>query len=136
MSMLNCGCRCNCTLWAVIASIFVGIITAFLQITGVITVGDAFLWVVLGVAVVYLAVLIVATAINRGENDCICLCSVIASLLVGILGSALFAVVLLAVGITATSVLSAILVGLLLVFFALVLSSSACLVKCLADCGD
>ena len=136
MSVFNCGCKCNCTLLAVITSVFVGIITAFLQITNVITVGTAFLWVVLGVSVVYLAVLLVATALYRGEEGCDCLCSVISVVLAGILGSALFSVILLAVGIVAASVISAILVGLLLVFFSLTLTSTACLVKCLADCGD
>jgi Kef-type K+ transport system membrane component KefB len=46
----------------------------------------------------------------------------------------LFALVLLAVGIVATSVLSAILVGITLFFFALMLTSTACLVRCLVNC--
>ena len=134
MSMFNCDCRCNCSLFAVIASLFIGIITAFLQITAVIAVGNAFLWVVLGIAVVYLAVLLVAATLNGDKDKCGCICSVINSVLVGILGSSLFAVILLAVGITATSVVSAILVGLLLFFLSLTLTSSACFVKCFADC--
>lgn len=130
----NCDCKCNCTLWAVIASVIIGIITAFLQITGVITVGTAFLWVVLGVAVVYLAVLLVAVALNQGNEGCGCICTALAAVIAGILGSALFSVILLAVGIVATSVVSAILVGLMLVSFALMISATGCLVKCIADC--
>ena len=53
----------------------------------------------------------------------------------GILGTALFSVVLLALGVVATSVLSAALVGLLLASFALTLAGSACYVKALTGCG-
>ena len=56
-------------------------------------------------------------------------------MLIGILGAILFAVVLLAVGIVATSVFNAILVGLLLFFFTLALTATACLVRCFAECG-
>lgn len=134
MSMLNCGCKCSCTGAAVIASAIVGVIGAFLQITGVITVAPVFLWVVFGIAVVYLGLLVVTSALaGRGER-CVGFCSVLTSVLVGILGSILFAVILLAVGIIATSVVSAILVGLLLFFFALTLTGSACFVRCLTDC--
>lgn len=121
---------------AVIASIIVGVVTAFLQITGVITVTPVFLWVVFGIAVGYLAVLVAATALARRGDTPSCLCRSIKALLAGILGAILLATVLLAVGIVATSILSAILVGLLLFFFALILTSSACLVVCLADCDD
>ncbi len=127
MSLLNCDCKRNCVLWAVIASVLVGIVTAFLQITGIITVTVAFLWVLLGVAVVYLGVVLLAAALS----DTSCPNSVINSLLVGILGTVLFSVILLAVGVVATSPVSAILAGLALLFFSLTLTSTACYVKCL-----
>lgn len=138
MSMLNCNCncRCNCVLVAVIASVVVGIVTAFLQIAGTITVTPVFLWVVLGIAVVYLGVLTVSTALARRSGTSACLCSALNALLIGALGAILFAIVLLAVGIVATSVLSAVLVGILLFFFALTLTSTACFVRSLADCGE
>lgn len=135
MSLCGCNFKCNCAAAAVIASVIIGIITAFLQITAVITVTPVFLWVVFGIAIVYLGVLVVSAALTRTQ-PCHCLCTVLNVLLVGILGAILFAVILLAVGITATSVISAILVGLLVLFFSLMLTSSACLVRCLNDCGD
>ncbi|MBQ1254889.1 MAG: hypothetical protein IIX91_03800 [Clostridia bacterium] len=135
MMNCQCQCKCKCTLWAIIAAVVVGVIAAFLQITGMITVTPAFLWVLLGIAVVYLAVLVVASALSRGENGCACACSALNALLVGILGTALFSVVLLALGVVATSVLSAALVGLLLASFALTLAGSACYVKALTGCG-
>ena len=133
MTFCSCGCRRSCALAAVVASAILGVVAAFLQISGTITVTPAFLWVVLGIAVVYLGVLVVATALRRGERQA-CLCSALSAVLAGILGSALFAVVLLAVGIVATSVLSAVLVGLTVAGLALTVTGSACLVRCLADC--
>lgn len=136
MSLFNCNCKCKCTIAAIIVSIIVGVIAAFLQITGVITVAPVFLWVAFGIAVVYLGVLVVATAVARRSDQCGCKCDTLDTLLIGILGTILFAVVLLAVGIVATSIVSAILAGLLLIFFTLTLTSSACFVRCIADCGN
>lgn len=136
MALFNCCCKRDCTVTGIIASVIIGVIAAFLQITGVITVAPVFLWVVLGISVVYLGILVIATALARKTERCDCLCNALDALLAGILGSSLFAVILLAVGITATSVISAILVGLLLLFFALTLTGSACLVRCFADCAD
>lgn len=135
MSIFGCHCKCSCQLAAVVASVVVGVVTAFLQITGVITVAPVFLWVALGVAVVYLGVLVVAAALSGREEASGCLCTALNGLLIGILGTVLLALVLLAVGIVATSILSAILVGILLFFFSLTLTSSACLVRSLADCS-
>lgn len=130
----NCQCRCRCTLGAIIVSVILGVISAFLQITGAITVIPVFLWVALGIAVVYLAILLFRTG-NVTEN-CICLCSTINTLLVGILGTILLSVILLAVGVVATSVISAILVGLLLVFLSLIFTSTACFIRARTGCGD
>ena len=121
---------------AVITSVIIGVVTSFLQITGVITVAPVFLWVVFGIAVGYLAVLVAATALARRTERASCLCGSVKALLAGVLGSILLATVLLAVGIVATSILSAILVGLLLFFFTLTLTSSACFVLCLVDCDN
>ena len=134
MSTLNCSCRWNCTAVAVIASVIAGIVAAFLQITGTITVTPAFLWVVFGIAVVYLGGLVVVTALTRRTEQGRCVCTTLTTVLAGILGTILFSVVLLGVGIVATSVVSAILVGLLVLFSALTLTGTACFVRCLADC--
>ena len=135
MSDFGCYCKCSCRIAAVIASVIIGVVTAFLQITGVITVAPVFLWVAFGIAVVYLGVLVVAAALSGAEEAAGCLCTALNALLIGILGTILFAVVLLAVGIVATSILSAVLVGILLFFFSLTLTSTACLVRSLADCS-
>ena len=138
MSMQNCNCcyKCSCTAVAIVAAILLGIVAAFLQITGVITVTAAFLWVVLGIAVVYLGVLVITGAVARDESRLRCLCDSLNTLLVGILGTVLFSLVLLAVGIVATSVVSAILVGLLVAFFFLIILATACYVRYLAGCSS
>ncbi len=138
MSLQNCNCvnRCNCTAVGVVVSILLGIIAAFLQITGVITVTSAFLWVVLGIAIVYLGILVIAGALHQSRPRQNCLCDSLNTLLAGILGTVLFAIILLAVGIVATSVVSAILVGLLVLFFFLTVLETACYVRCLTGCSS
>ena len=134
MSMCSYTCRRDCSFFAVLVSAILGIVAAFLQISGVFTATVTALWVALGVAVVYLAALLLGIAIRRDERRTCC--APLGTVLAGILGTVLFAVVLLAVGITATSVVSAILVGILTAFFALTITASACLVRCLANCAN
>lgn len=133
MAIFNCESKNTCTLAAFVASIIIGIVTAFLQITGVITVTPVFLWVVFGIAIVYLAVLVLSAARIGGPNIGTCGRTALQAVLTGILGSVLVSVILLAVGVVATSVFSAILSGLLLFFFSLTVTGTACLVKCLAE---
>ena len=134
MPLCNCNCRCRCTGAALIASAIVGVLTAFLQITGIITVSTVFLWVALGIAVGYLAVLLVVGALARCPEQSVCRCTTLSVLLAGVLGTVLLSLILLSVGIVATSVVSAILVGLLLFFLALMLTATACYVKVLTAC--
>ncbi len=129
------GCRPDCTVIAVVASLIIGIITAFLRITGAITLTPAFLWVLLGIAVVYLAVTLVSAALFR-DGCCENLCRIITTLLVGILGTILLSIVLLAIEFVATSVVGAILTGALLFFFFLTVNSMACNVRCFLNCNE
>ena len=136
MSMIDCNCRCRCNLIALIASLLIGVIAAFLQITGVLYLNTIFLWAAFIIAVVYLAILILSAAVAGRNEPCACLCTNLRSLLAGALGTILFALVLLLINVATRTVIGAILVGLLLFFFTLLFTSSACLVKCLADCRD
>lgn len=136
MALFNCSCRRDCTLYALIASLLVGIVTAFLQITGVITVAVPFLWVALGFGGVYLGILPLTLAMLRRPVCGDCLCSALDTVLTGLLAAVALAAILLAVGIVATSVISAILVGLLAAALTLALAGTACLVRCLANCDD
>ena len=132
MSIFCCDNKPGCVTLAIIASAILGVIAALLQITAVITVTPAFLWVALGIAIVYLAVLL-GTRCCR-ENTCRCQNSTLCAILTGILGTALTSVILLAVTFAATSIVGAIFVGLLVLFLSLIITATACLVaRC---CGQ
>lgn len=133
--MSLCGCKCNCTTAAVIAGVIVGVLGAFLQITGVITITPAFLWVAAGAAAACLGLLVLRAGCC-GADGGLCVCRALKALLAGILGTILFALILLAVGIVATSVVSAILVGLALFFLTLTVGAAACYVAVVSGCGS
>ena len=135
MSACDCRYKCSCSIVALIASLVIGIIGAFLQITAVITVTPVILWVILGIAVALLGLLVLNAALQSGRT-CSEGCSILNTLLVGALGAILFSAVLLLVGIVATSVVSAILVGLVLFFFSLALTTLACYIRCLTGCVE
>lgn len=136
MSMCSCRYKCNCVIAALIVSLIIGIVTAFLQITAVITVTPVFLWVLFGIAVGLLAVLLLSSSMQNRAAGCMDQCSILDVVLLGILSTILFAMVLLAVGIVATSVVSAILVGLLLFSFSLALTALACYLRCILSCEE
>ncbi len=128
-------CRPDCSVIAIVTSLILGIIAAFLRITGEITLTPAFLWVVLGIGIVYLAVALIVGAISPTET-CNNLCSIVTTSIAGILGSILFSIILLAIEFVATGVIGAIFTGLLIFFFFLMLTSTACLIRCLYNCRD
>ena len=129
-------CKCRCTLTALIAGLILGVIAAFLQITGTITATQPAVGAALGLAAVYLGLLLLATAISGRRISGDCGCSALNTLLVGILGTLLLAAILLATGITATGVLTAIGVGGLVFFLVLIAAGTACFIRALAGYGD
>ena len=62
--MSNNGCRnrYNCLDLAVLASVIIGVIAGVLTFLATITLTPAFLWVITGIAVVYLALLLFITS--------------------------------------------------------------------------
>lgn len=134
--MTNCNNRFDCSVLAVTSSIIIGITTAILRFTGIITVPAAFLWVTFGIAVVYLALTLLATVTARAYRINGCVCGVLPLLLIGILVTLLTAVVLLAIPFAATSVLGALITGALLAAFTLIFATTACFIKCLANCDE
>ncbi len=134
MSLLNCQCRTNCTTLAVIASVVIGVVVAFLTLTGGIAVSTPFLWVLFGIAVAFLAILLAVSKSFRGEDSRDCVCPTLSLLLAGILGTILFSVILITIDIATASIFGAIITGLLFLFFTLTLTTTACTVKCLTRC--
>lgn len=128
MAIFGCGCKNTCTSIAVVASLIIGVVAAFLRVMAVITVTPAFLWVTFGIAVVYLAILL-ADALFAPRDTTVCAAKTVNTVLAGIVGTVLFSLVLLAIPFVATSIVGAILTGVLLFFFSLIITATACLVK-------
>lgn len=127
MSRQNCRNSNECLIIAIASSIVIGIVAGILSATGLITLTPAFLWVVFGIAVSYLAIAFVVATLRRFDSIYNAR-STVATLIAGILGTILFSVILLGVTFAATSAILAILAGLLLSSFSLIITSTACLV--------
>ena len=134
MKRQNCDCGFDCTVYSIAASIIIGIVTAILRFTAVITLTPAFLWVLFGIAVVYLAVDVIATAVRTRDREC--QCQSLSARIAGVLGTILTSVILLGITFAATSLIGAVISGLLLFFFSLLITSTACLIRCKAGCDD
>ncbi len=134
MSNNGCRTRYNCLDIAVLASIIIGGIAGVLTFLATITLTPAFLWVITGIAVVYLALLLFITSFSRDFS--LCKFEALRAVLIGILGTILFSVILLGVTFAATSVIGAIFAGLTVGFFALTITATACLVKRNITCNN
>ncbi len=136
MAFINCETKHDCTAIAFIASLIIGIIAAFLQITAVITLAPLFAIVAFGIAILYLAVTLIAASLTQKEISCRNFCTPVSALLIGILGTILFSAILLIITFAATSVIGAIFVGALFFSFSLLITSTACFAKCLINCSN
>ncbi len=136
--MSNCNCYCNtsCAGLSIVASIILGIIAGMLRFIGVINVTAAFLWVVFGIAIVYLGLTLIASYCGCGNAPNKCVCQTVPVYLVGILGTILTSLVLLGVSFGATSVIASIITGFLLGFFTLTITSAVCIIKCKTICSN
>lgn len=134
--MSFCSCKSNCSVVAVIASIILGVIGAVLSTTAVITLTPAFLWVVLGIGTVYLALLLVLSSRFSNNTSKSCICPVISVLLTAILGAVLTSLILLGISFATTSIIGTIISGALIGFFSLIFAETVCLIKCLTKCGN
>jgi len=133
MSTTNCNCNIGCIGRSVIASIIVGVVTAALRYTAAITVTPAFLWVLFGIAIGFLGItLLTSSTTCDQEANC---CWFLRPFLTGIFGTLLFSVILLGISFAATSIIGALVTGLLLFFFTLLVTSSACLITCRHNCN-
>ena len=124
----NCGCARDCVFWAFIVSLAIGVLVAFLTVTAVITLGTTALVAALGYAAVYLALL----TVFRRSGGC---CRALLALIIGLLGTILTALILLAFSFVATSIIGAIVTGILAAAVALSLTASGCYIRCDADCA-
>jgi hypothetical protein len=133
-----CGCRtkCDCAILAVIASVIAGIIATFLTFSGIITIPQFVLWIFFGVALGLLGLSLVAAPFIGKRESGTCLCASLTTFFVGIFGTVLFSLVLVLIDIAAGGIFASILTGLLFGLFTLTITSAACIVKNLFDCGS
>lgn len=125
----NCGCTRDCVFWSLIVSLAVGVLVAFLTVTAVIVLAPIASVVALGYAAVYLALL----TIFRRRGGC---CRALFAVIIGLLVTILAALVLIAFTFAATSVVGAIVTGVLAAAVTLTLTTSGCYLRCDADCID
>lgn len=131
---MSCECKFSCGGLAIGSSIIVGILAAVLSFTGLLTIAPVFYWVTLGVAVVYLGAILIASLTSRYNESSCCVCRSIPLILLGILGTILTSLILLAADFGAAAILGAIIIGAELFFFSLIFTSAACLIRCLFNC--
>ena len=134
--MTSCNYRFGCVGVGIIASIILGVVTAFLTFTATITVTPVFLWVLFGITVVALGLLLIYSSLLRCTSARECVCNILPTVLTGILGTILTSAILLGITFAATSIIGAIITGVLIFFFSLLITSVACLVSCTAGCSD
>ena len=87
MTFSNCETKINCTGIAIITSLILGIIAAFLQITAVISIPVVLLQSVIIIALVFLLITLIAVSLTQATTSCRTQCSILPILSLGILGS-------------------------------------------------
>lgn len=130
MEVKNMCRKCNsneCLIIAIASSIVVGIVAGILAATGIITITPAFLWVVFGIAIGYLAIAFIVSSLRRFDTPYSAR-SIIGLFLAGVFTTILISLVLLGVTFAATSPVAAVLAGLLLAGFWLIITSVGCIV--------
>lgn len=132
---MSCECRPSCNKTAIVISIILGIVAFFLRLFYVIIASPVFLWVVFGVAVLFLALAFYTFTRNQASAESRCKCSILPILLVGIIGTILTSVVLLLACFIPCCII-AIITGFLIFFFSLLLISIANLILCKAGCKN
>ena len=132
MSICGCQFRCGCTAASLVSAVLAGIIGAFLQITAAIALTPVVFWVLGGIAVVYLGLLTLSVGRMR---LCVCGCAALNTALLGILGTVFLSALLLLVTFPATSILGAIVVGLLFAAFTLLITATVCLIRAESGCS-
>ena len=136
MTTCECKNKCECTLFAVIASLVIGIVAVFLNFSSTLVITQTLLWAFFGASIVFLLIgLLASFGICKSDNR-ECLCTAVNEFLLGILATVLFSVILLTVDIAAAGLLASILVGILFGVFTLTLTSAACIIKYNLKCKD
>ena len=133
MRQTSCNCRVECGFLSLAAAVVAGVVAAIAQYTAIITLTTVFYIVAFGIAVLFLGILL-ASLPSLYKTACHGCNSNLKLTTIGILGTIVTSVVLIAVGFSATSILGAIVVGLLAAFFTLIITSVVCTINCAGEC--
>ena len=138
MSNCSCSCQCrwNCTAIGIIISIIAGVVGAILLATTTPVIPVAIYWGALVTALVFLTVVLIATAISRLAGTGTCLCDTLPTVLAGIIGTIVLSIVVLVLNIATITIPIAILLGVLITFIGILLSGLVCLITCIAGCNS
>ena len=131
MATENCNCEIGCTTKAVVSGVIIGVLAAIFRYTALITVTPAFLWTLFGIAIGFLGITLFTSSFAFEKKGC---CKNLSVVIAGILGTVLTSVILLGITFAATSFIGAVITGLLLFFFTLLIVGATCLVKCRYNC--
>lgn len=133
-SKCNCNCTCNCTGIAIFAGIIAGIIAGILYYATVITSTAAIAYAAFGVAVLGIIIaFLCASARIAGVQRCIC--NNLPLLLIGVAGAFISAIIISSVTLNAGTVISAVLIGITVLFTILTLSAIICAIICISGCN-
>lgn len=128
----NCVCG-SCSLSGIIWSIIGGIAAGVLFYLGYITAIAVGIWIAFGIAAFSLIFILSSSFLSSCNEACArfahCLRKNLKCMLIGIIGTIIFSIVALSISLTTTAV-PTIIVGLLVLFFILLLSSLVSFLKC------
>ena len=134
MKQTCCNTRVDCAFLAMATAIIVGIVAAIAQFTAIVTFTTIFYIVAFGVAALFLAVLLALVPVLYRVACQNCCAYNVKLATLGILGSVVTSIILIAGEFAATSVLGAVFVGVLAASFALMVMSIICTINCVSVC--
>lgn len=132
------SCRCNgsdfCKIIGITAALIFGIAVGLLYFFGVFTAIAIPLTTILAFGFVGIAGVTAISLFAKGREITGCLCRLKGTLLSGAIGTFILSLAALAVSLTTGSVLSAVVIGVVGFFLALLIAGLVCLVSCAANC--
>ena len=133
MSLFCRNDRRICTILAVTVSVITGIAVAFAQMSGGITLSGIYFAGLLGVAILYMPVTAIIAAVTYSHSRSLRNTPALFIQMLSIIGSIVLSVVAILVGTAVSAAASTVIAGLYAFFFALLFTSTACIIKFLAN---
>ncbi len=122
-----------CTVIAIAVSAITGIAVAFVEMSGGIVLSGIYYAALLAVAMLYMPVTMVVAAITYSHSRNLRNTPALFTQMLSIIGSILLSVIAILVGTAASAVATTVIAGFYAFFFALLFTSTACIIKFLAN---